>query len=170
MNFTVAPRKVSYKFAWEIDCPDLEPLSGPPVALHSAWLFMNRKIIYGLIETNLLDTDDRLLRLPTTVAEINSLFNKPLSERNSVVQDAIKTNLESLSQEMWDLLESKDHSIDNNNQGILDTLSKLGLGSKDDIQLLSPEGTQQISNFLKLVPKKKFLSNMSKIKSLLGQK
>ena len=76
MNFTVAPRKVSYKFAWEIDCPDLDPLSGPPVALHSAWLFMNRKIIYGLIETNLLDTDDRLLRLPTTVAEINSLFNK----------------------------------------------------------------------------------------------
>ena len=169
MNFTVAPRKVSYKFAWEIDCPDLEPLSGPPVALHSAWLFMNRKILYGLIETNLLDTDDRLLRLPTTVAEINSLFNKPLSERNSVVQEAITTSLESLSQEMWDLLESKDNSIDNDNQGVLDTLSKLGLGSKDDIQLLSPEGTQQISNFLKLVPKKKFLSNMSKIKSL-GQK
>ena len=168
MNFTVAPRKVSYKFAWEIDCPDLEPLSGPPVALHSAWLFMNRKIIYGLIETNMLDTDDRLLRLPTTVVEINSLFNKPLSERNSVVQDAIKTNLESLSQEMWNLLESKDHS--NDNQGMLDALSKLGLGSKDDIQLLSPEGTQQISNFLKLVPKNKFLSNMSKIKSLLGQK
>ena len=90
MNYTVAPRKVSYNFAWEVDCPDLEPLSRPPVALHSAWLFMNRKIIYGLIESNLLDTDYRLLKLPTTVSEINDLFSSVVSERNSVVNEFLK--------------------------------------------------------------------------------
>ena len=100
--------------------------------------------------------------------KVNNSFNLIYIFANSNL-DAIKTKLDSLSQEVWDLLESKDHSI-NNNQDVQDTLSKLGLTSKDDITLLSPESAQQIANLLKLVPRKKFLANMSKIKAMVGQK
>ena len=72
MNYTVTPRIVSYKFGWEVDCPDLEPLKGIPFAIHSAWLFMNRKMINGLIQTNFLDTDYRILNLPNTFEGILS--------------------------------------------------------------------------------------------------
>jgi hypothetical protein len=83
--------------------------------------------------------------------------------------DAINANLESLSQ-IWEILESNDQFIDRSNQGVLDTLSKLGIVNKEDIPILSPESIKQISNFLKLVPKKKFLANMSKIKKFVEQK
>jgi hypothetical protein len=74
--------------------------------------------------------------------------------------------LETLSQEAWDILHTKSNAIGNNNQGILDILSKVGLVSKDDIKFLSPDSIQQISNLLKIISNKKFMTNMSKIKAI----
>ena len=182
LGFKVAPRKVSYSFAWEVDCPDLEPLSSPPMALHSAWLVMNRDIIHGLIEANFLDTNQRIQTLPKTVDGIIDLFSKSMRDRGDTAKpqgtiglnNIYNTNItilfiattDTLSNEAWLLLQNNLNSMNSDNKGILDVLNKAGLASQSDLPLLSADSIQQISSFLKIVPKKKFLTIMSNLKTM----
>lgn len=152
------------------------------MALHSAWLVMNRDIIHGLIEANFLDTNQRIQTLPKTVDGIIDLFSKSMRDRGDTAKpqgtiglnNIYNTNItilfiattDTLSNEAWLLLQNNLNSMNSDNKGILDVLNKAGLASQSDLPLLSADSIQQISSFLKIVPKKKFLTIMSNLKTM----
>jgi hypothetical protein len=124
---------------------------------------MNRDIINGLIEANFLDTNYRIQNLPKTIDEIIDVFNKNINDRGGNTETDI-SRVE-LLKEVWLLLQNSGNSMNSDNKSILDILSKAGLANQDDLPLLSADSIKQISNFLKIVPKKKFLSIMAQLKS-----
>lgn len=177
-GFKVADLKTSYDFAWEYEIPELNPVSnGRPFAIHSAWIFMSRKLISKFMKeyvfNDLLDEDSSVkdtLGLPVGFKVDDSKIGLLPGQVVSSSQIASSSSSPKIEKErmltmLWDLLHRSTSYIGNSNEESTKIFKSLGISEKFDLTLLDEENMNQLKSLMKPVSSKKVHQFMLIIKS-----
>jgi len=178
-GYKVADLKTSYDFAWEYEIPGLNPVTaGRPFAIHSAWIFMSRKLISKMIKeyvfNDLIDevtSVKDILGLPVSIKVDDSkigLLPGQVSSSSQISSSSSlspKTDKEKALSLLWDLLHRSSSYIKNSNEESTKIFKALGISEKLDLTLIDEESLNQVKSLLKPVPSKKFHQFMSILKN-----
>jgi hypothetical protein len=177
-GYKVADLKTSYDFAWEYEIPGVNPVTaGRPFAIHSAWIFMSRKLISKMIKeyvfNDLIDevtSVKDILGLPVSIKVDDSkigLLPGQVSSSSQISSSSLspKTDKEKALSLLWDLLHRSSSYIKNSNEESTKIFKALGISEKLDLTLIDEESLNQVKSLLKPVPSKKFHQFMSILKN-----
>ena len=178
LGYKVADLQTSYEFAWEYEIPGLNVKGGRPYAIHSAWVFMNRRLISDMMNDYVVkDLIDIVVGpLKDTVGQPKTVTTVDHSRVGLLPghQQAVQTSLVSTTSEntgekplsaLWDLLHQPSSYIGNSMEEANKIFKALGFSERSDLAFIDDENLKKINTLLKPVPSKKLKIMMTQIKS-----
>ena len=179
LGFKVADIQTSYEFAWEYEIPGLNPIkAGRPFALHSAWIFMKRRLIADMMNDfvikDLLDNvigsmKDAIGQPKVVTVDHSKVGLLPGTTAQTTVLSAAKTNndehidKEKILTALWDLLHQSNSFVGNTLEEA-NKIFKVLFTDKSDLTFVDEESLKQLNSILKPIPSKKVKNMIALLK------